>query len=77
MRSFNMTVDLSPEEIKEAISEFVNQNLGNGENGMYVSATDVSLDVGMEYEDRPGGSSFPKLKGASVKVKKMGPYQDR
>ena len=73
-KHFNMTVELSPEEIKEAIAEYVTRGVGDG---LATSKEDVTLDVSMEYEDRPGGSSYPALKGAKVKVKKMGPYQDR
>jgi hypothetical protein len=73
-RSFNMTIELSPEDVKEAIVEYINRNVGEG---MSTSVGGVTLDVDMHYEDRPCGSSYPQFKKATVKVKKMGPYQDR
>ena len=73
-KQFNMTIDLSPQEIKEAIAFYVNQNLADG---MCADEKDVTINVGIEYEDRPCGTDYPALKGAAVKVKKMGSYQDR
>ena len=73
-KQFNMTIDLSPTEVKQAIVLYVQKHIADG---MSVTEKDVLLEIGTHYEDRPGGSSWPTLKGATVKVKAMGPYQDR
>jgi hypothetical protein len=73
-KQFNMTIDLSPAEIKEAITLYINQNFTS--DGMSTTENDVTINVETHHEDR-GGMSYPKLTGASVKVKKMGAYQDR
>ena len=72
-KQFNMTIELSPQEIKEAIQEYVNSNVAEG---MRAELTDVTLTVGINYGDRNEGD-HPALKGATVKVKKMGSYMDR
>ena len=70
--SFNMTVELTPEQVKEAIKEYVSRNIGNG-----MCATKVDLNVELSYEDRPMGSRYPKFRNATVKVRPMDPYEDR
>ena len=61
---FNVTVELNPEQVKEAIKEYVTRNLGH--DGM--RATQVTLDVEMSYEDRPMGTSYPTFRHATVKL---------
>ena len=77
-KQFNMTIDLSPDEIKEAIADYVSRNFSGLliENEVMISEQDVTINVGTNYADR-GEVDHPILKGASVKVKKMGSYQDR
>lgn len=70
--NFNMTIELTPEQVKEAIKEYINRHINDG-----MTATQVDLDVGLGYEDRPAGSSYPVFKKATIKVKPMGSYQDR
>lgn len=61
-----MTVNLSIDDIKEAIVDYVSKELD-----MIVCRNDVDIEVGTSYEDRnPGGAARPVLKGATVKVKR-------
>ena len=58
-----LKIELNKTDVQEAIADFVNRNYGR------CTAKDVFIDVGMEYEDRPCGSSYPALKRVVVTLK--------
>ena len=61
-----MTVNLSPDDIKEAIRQYIQNELG-----MFTCLDDIHIDVERQYEDRPmGGEGLPRLVGASAKIHK-------
>jgi acetylornithine deacetylase/succinyl-diaminopimelate desuccinylase-like protein len=72
-QKFDMTVTLSPEQVKEAIAEYVQKEL----DSLHVPPHDIKLNVEMEYEDRPCSTPYPVFKSAEITVKKAGSYQDR
>lgn len=63
-KNFNMTVELTPEDVKEAITLYLRNEFPEG----FVCETE--FDVGTEYEDRPCGGSYPVFRGAKVSIKK-------
>jgi len=70
-----MTVTLTPEDIKNAIAEYVRKEFNDGH---MVSHTDVTIDVNTSIEGYGMQEhSVTKLQGATVKVNKLGAYQDR
>lgn len=64
MSKLDMTVNLSPNDIKEAIRLYVKTELD-----LLVAYEDISIDVGIGYHDRPFGR-HSQLKGATIKVKR-------
>lgn len=72
---FDMTVTLSPEDIKNAIAEYVRKEFGEGYS---IDHTDVSINVGSSIEGYGMQEhSVTRLNNAEVKVNKLGAYQDR
>jgi len=65
MAKLDMTVNLTPNDIKEAIRLYVKNELD-----VDTSYDDIHIDVGLDYDDRPGGATTPILKGATAKVKR-------
>lgn len=61
-----MTIHLKPNDIKEAIRLYVQQELG-----MFTSYDDITINVGMHFEDR-SEHSYPILEGADVKTQPKG-----
>ena len=65
-QKFDMTVKLSPEQVREAVAKYIQEEIGE----LKVTASDVKLEIGTEYEDRPCGSSYPVFKYAEAKISK-------
>ncbi len=59
---FKQTVTLSKEQVKEILANHIAKVFG------FSGTVKVTLEVGMEYEDRPCGSSYPAFKQATVEV---------
>jgi len=73
--NFNLTVTLSPEDIKNAIAAYVRKEFSDGH---MVSHTDVTLNVSSVIEGYGlQEHSVCRLTDATVKVNKLGAYQDR
>jgi len=63
-QKLDMTVNLKPDDIKEAIRLYV-----QGELGVFTCLDDITFNVEKTYEDRPcGGEGPPRITGADVKV---------
>lgn len=73
-QKFNMTVELTEFDVKEAIAACVRQQLGD--NAFLVSASDVSIQVDKQTDMR-GESMGYRVLSARVRVKKPGPDMDR
>lgn len=56
-----MTVTLSEKEVLEILSAFVQETTGR-------KVKTAKLEVGTEYEDRPGGGSYPVFQKAEVVI---------
>ena len=64
MPTLDMTVNLKPDDVKEAIRQYIQNELG-----VFTCLEDIHLDVERTFEDSPcGGEGLPIFTGASVKV---------
>ena len=66
-KKLEMTVTLSKDEVCVILAEYLNDRLGDG---FLVENKGVKFEVGLSYEDRPGGSSIPIFKHVTVKATK-------
>jgi hypothetical protein len=71
MVKLDMTVNLKPDDIKEAIRLYLQEELN-----VDTTYDDITFDVQRQYEDRPmGGEGLPILKGANIKVQRRTEYE--
>lgn len=67
MSKFDMTIELSAADVRVAIAEYLNHN---NDMGLVLTQDDVSLDVGIEINDRqPGDRGTARFKKAVISVK--------
>jgi hypothetical protein len=59
---YKQTVTLSPDQVKKILADHIAK--------VFALSGDVkvTLEVGMTYEDRPCGSSYPTFKNATCEV---------
>jgi len=74
---FEMTVELTPKDIQDAIAQYVTTNID--EEGLAVHPDKVNVMVGKRLVGSNAHDQYEEvyLKGAKVKVSKLGAYSDR
>jgi len=60
-----MTVDLSVDDVRTAIAEYVERQL---DNGLKIDANDIRLTVGTVYADHPMDRGTTECTGAKVSI---------
>lgn len=71
---FNMTIELTEEDVKEAVAQYISQQLGDV--ALSVTSNDVNFQIGHQTDMRGEHYGY-KVSSARVKVKKLGPYYER
>ena len=56
---FAVSAEINADTVKKMIQQVVEQQTGR-------KVKSVVLEIGLEYEDRPGGGSYPVFKRATV-----------
>jgi len=65
MSKFDITIELGEVDVKKAIAEYLNRY---SEMGLTLTARDIRIEVGENYEDRPGVRPQPVFKKATATV---------
>jgi hypothetical protein len=59
--NMKMTVTLSKDEVLKIVADYVAKETGK-------TVTRSNIEVGIDYEDRPAGSSYPVFKKITVDI---------